>query len=228
VESRSRAQALILAGRVRVAGETVRAPDRPVRPGERLEVVEPAPYVSRGGEKLAPALDEFGVEVEGRVCADVGASTGGFTDVLLQRGAVRVYAVDVGRGLLHWRLRQDPRVVLMERVNARDLRAFPEAVSLLTVDVSFIGLEKVLPALVEAAPSSELVVLFKPQFQVRREEVGRGGVVRDEAAVAAALNRFRAWCAEHGVRVLGETRSALPGADGNRELLFHLRAGAAP
>jgi 23S rRNA (cytidine1920-2'-O)/16S rRNA (cytidine1409-2'-O)-methyltransferase len=224
-ESRSRAQALIIAGHVRVAGETVRAPDRPVGPDERLEVVAPAPYVSRGGEKLAPALDEFGVTAEGRVCADIGASTGGFTDVLLQRGAARVYAVDVGRGLLHWRLRQDPRVVVMERVNARDLRSLPEPVSLLTVDVSFIGLEKVLPALLEAAPGAELVVLFKPQFQVRRAEVGKGGVVRDEAAVAAALERFRAWCGEHGVEVLGETRSALPGASGNRELLLHLRAG---
>jgi 23S rRNA (cytidine1920-2'-O)/16S rRNA (cytidine1409-2'-O)-methyltransferase len=185
-------------------------------------VVQPAPYVSRGGEKLAPALDAFGVSAAGRVCADVGASTGGFTDVLLQRGAARVYAVDVGRGLLHWRLRQDPRVVLMERVNARALESFPEAVSLITVDVSFIGLEKVLPALRQAAPEAELVVLFKPQFQVGRSEVGKGGIVRDPAATAAALEWFRAWCAEHGFRVRGEVWSALPGADGNRELLLHL------
>src|SRR5205807_573357 len=135
-ESRSQAQALIMAGRVRVGGETVRAPDRRVRPEDRLEVTQPPPYVSRGGEKLAPALDEFGVAVAGRVCADVGASTGGFTDVLLQRGADRVYAVDVGRGLLHWSLRQNPRVVPMERVNARSLQSFPEPVSLVTVDVS--------------------------------------------------------------------------------------------
>jgi 23S rRNA (cytidine1920-2'-O)/16S rRNA (cytidine1409-2'-O)-methyltransferase len=211
-----------------VSGETVRAPDRPVGPDDHIEVVEPPPYVSRGGEKLAPALDEFAVEVEGRVCADIGASTGGFTDVLLQRGAARVYAVDVGWGLLHWRLRQDPRVVLMERVNARDLRSFPEPVSLVTVDVSFIGLEKVLPAIRRAASGAELVVLFKPQFQVRRGEVGKGGVVRDPAATAAALDRFRAWCAEHGLRVLGETWSALAGADGNRELLLHLRQEPAP
>jgi len=205
-----------------VGGETVRAADRRVRPDDRLEVVQPPPYVSRGGEKLAPALDVFGVEVEGRVCADVGASTGGFTDVLLQRGAARVYAVDVGRGLLHWRLRQDSRVVPMERVNARTLESFPEPVSLVTVDVSFIGLEKVLPALRRAAPGAELVVLFKPQFQVRRSEVGNGGIVRDQAAIAAALDRFRAWCAGDGWRVLGETPSALPGAGGNRELLLHL------
>jgi 23S rRNA (cytidine1920-2'-O)/16S rRNA (cytidine1409-2'-O)-methyltransferase len=221
-ESRSQAQALIMAGRVRVGGETVRAADRRVGPADRLEVVQPPPYVSRGGEKLAPALDVFGVSPEGRVCADIGASTGGFTDVLLQRGAVRVYAVDVGRGLLHWRLRQDPRVVLMERVNARALEGFPEPVSLVTVDVSFIGLEKVLPAVRQAAPDGELVVLFKPQFQVGRGEVGKGGIVRDQAAIDAALDRFRAWCAENGCLVLGETQSALPGADGNRELLLHL------
>jgi 23S rRNA (cytidine1920-2'-O)/16S rRNA (cytidine1409-2'-O)-methyltransferase len=213
-----------MAGRVRVGGETVRAPDRRVRPEDRLELIAPPQYVSRGGEKLAPALDAFGVPVAGRVCADVGASTGGFTDVLLQRGAARVYAVDVGRGLLHWRLRQDPRVVPMERVNARALEAFPEPVSLLTVDVSFIGLDKVLPALRRAAPGAELVVLFKPQFEVGRAEVGKGGVVRDPEAVARALDRFRAWCAENGFAVLGETWSALPGADGNRELLLHLRA----
>ena len=202
----------------------MRAADRRVRPEDRLEVVQPPPYVSRGGEKLAPALDAFGVPVADRVCADIGASTGGFTDVLLQRGATRVYAVDVGRGLLHWRLRQDARVVLMERVNARALEGFPEPVSLVTVDVSFIGLEKVLPAVRAAAPGAELVVLFKPQFQVGRAEVGKGGVVRDHAAVAGALARFRAWCAENGYGVLGETPSALPGADGNRELLLHLRA----
>jgi 23S rRNA (cytidine1920-2'-O)/16S rRNA (cytidine1409-2'-O)-methyltransferase len=211
-----------MAGRVRVAGETVRAADRRVRPGERLEVTRPPQYVSRGGEKLAPALDAFGVSPAGRVCADIGASTGGFTDVLLQRGAERVYAVDVGRGLLHWRIRQDPRVVVVERVNARALEPFPEPVSLVTVDVSFIGLEKVLPALRLAAPGAELVVLFKPQFQVGRGEVGKGGIVRDPAAVEAALGRFRGWCAGNGFAVLAEAPSALPGADGNRELLLHL------
>jgi 23S rRNA (cytidine1920-2'-O)/16S rRNA (cytidine1409-2'-O)-methyltransferase len=210
-----------------VAGETVRAPDRPVRPEDGLEVVAPPPYVSRGGEKLAPALDAFGVDPKGRVCADIGASTGGFTDVLLQRGAVRVYAVDVGRGLLHWRLRQNPQVIVMERVNARALESFPEPVSLVTVDVSFIGLEKVLPALGRAAaPAADFVVLFKPQFQVLRGEVGKGGVVRDERAVAAALARFREWCARADFALLGEAPSALPGADGNRELLLHLRAAS--
>ena len=222
-ESRAQAQALVLAGKVRVAGETVRRPDRSVEAPDQIEVVSPAPFVSRGGEKLAPALDTFRVDPAGRVCADVGASTGGFTDVLLQRGALRVYAVDVGRGLLHWRLRQDPRVVVMERVNARALEAFPEAVSLVTVDVSFIGLEKVLPAVRLAASGAELIVLFKPQFQVGRSEVGKGGVVRDPVAIASAVGRFRRWCEEHGFRVLGQTAAALPGADGNQEYFLHLK-----
>jgi 23S rRNA (cytidine1920-2'-O)/16S rRNA (cytidine1409-2'-O)-methyltransferase len=220
--SRAQAQALILAGKVRVAGETVRRPDRSVRTAAEVEVVAQPPFVSRGGEKLAPALDTFGVDPAGRVCADVGASTGGFTDVLLQRGAARVYALDVGRGLLHWRLRQDPRVVVMERVNARELESFPEPVSLVTVDVSFIGLEKVLPAVRRAAPGAQLVVLFKPQFQVGRREVGKGGVVRDAAAIARSLDRFRGWCVEQGFAVVGETPAALPGAEGNQEYLLHL------
>ena len=220
--SREEAQALILAGKVRVAGETIRRPDRELRAGEAPELAPVAPYVSRGGQKLAPALDAFGIRVEGRVCADVGASTGGFTDVLLQRGAARVYAVDVGRGLLHWRLRQDPRVVPMERTNARHLEAFPEPVSLIVVDVSFIGLTAVLPALRRAAPGSELVVLFKPQFEVDRRWVGEGGVVRDQAVVESALAGFRSWCGENGFAVVGEAPSELPGAAGNREILHHL------
>lgn len=224
VPSRSQAQALIMAGKVKVAGETVRRPDRQLRPGEAIELVTPAPWVSRGGAKLAPALDAFGVSVQGRVCADIGASTGGFTDVLLQRGAVRVYAVDVGRGLLHGRLREDPRVVSLEGVNARYLTGFPEPISLVVVDVSFIGLEKVLPAVRRAAPEAELVVLFKPQFQVGRGRVGKGGVVRDPVLIEEARAAFRSWCAANGFQVLGEVPSALPGARGNQEWLLHLRA----
>ena len=158
----------------------------------------------------------------GRVCADVGASTGGFTDVLLRRGAARVYALDVGRGLLHWRLRQDPRVVTMERINARDIQSFPEAVSLVTMDLSFIGLEKVLPAIRMAAPEADVVALFKPQFQVERGQVGKGGIVRDEAAVGAAMQRFRQWCAGSGYLVKAEVPAAISGADGNREIFVHL------
>ena len=222
VESRERAQALILAGKVRVAGETVRRPDRSVSVAASISVEAGPDYASRGALKLAPALERFGVDPSGRICADIGASTGGFTDVLLRRGAHRVYAIDVGRGLIHWRLRQDPRVVVIERVNARVLESFPEPVSLIVVDVSFIGLEKVLPALLRAAPRAEVVALFKPQFQVGRSEVGKGGIVRDPVAVEAALARFRGWCATNGYVVRAEAPSEVMGAEGNREIFLDL------
>jgi 23S rRNA (cytidine1920-2'-O)/16S rRNA (cytidine1409-2'-O)-methyltransferase len=221
-ESRERAQALILAGKVRVRGETVRSPARSVSDDAPIAVDAEPGYASRGALKLAPALDAFGVDPHGRVCADIGASTGGFTDILLRRGAEKVYAVDVGRGLLHWRLRQDPRVVVIERVNARDLQAFPEPVSLVVIDVSFISLEKVLPAMRHAAPGAELVALFKPQFEVGRAEVGKGGIVRDETAIAGALARFREWCGPNGYAVRDEAPSEVSGAEGNREIFVHL------
>jgi 23S rRNA (cytidine1920-2'-O)/16S rRNA (cytidine1409-2'-O)-methyltransferase len=225
-ESRERAQALIMAGKVRVAGETVRRPDRTVADGSPVSVDSDPDFASRGALKLGPALDRFGVDPGGLVCADIGASTGGFTDVLLRRGAARVYALDVGRGLLHWRLRQDQRVVVIERVNAREMEAFPERVALVVVDVSFIGLEKVLPAITRAAPGAPVVALFKPQFQVERGEVGKGGIVRDEAAVQRALNRFREWCEANGLAVVAEAPSELPGTEGNREIFVHLRPAA--
>lgn len=222
IESRQRAQALILAGKVQVSGETVRRPDRAVRDDDVITVDETPGYASRGALKLAPALDRFEVDPQGRVCADIGASTGGFTDVLLRRGALKVYAIDVGRGLIHWRLRQDPRVIVIERVNARELESFPEPVSLIVVDVSFISLEKVLPALRRAGPAAELVALFKPQFEVGRAEVGKGGIVRDQAAIDAALQRFREWCSANGYKVAGEAPSEITGAGGNQEFLLHL------
>lgn len=225
-ESRERAQALILAGKVRVGGETVRRPDRAVSEDASISVESEPGYASRGALKLAPALDAFGVDPAGRVCADIGASTGGFTDILLRRDAARVYAVDVGRGLLHWRLRQDPRVVVIERTNARDLQGFPEPVNLVVVDVSFISLEKVLPAIRRAAPVAEVVALFKPQFEVGRGDVGKGGIVRDMAAVDAALDRFRQWCHENGYTVVAEAASEVAGAEGNREIFVHLRIAA--
>jgi len=221
-ESRERAQALIIAGKVRVAGETVRRPDRAVADDAPISVESDPGYASRGALKLGPALDRFGVDPAGRTCADIGASTGGFTDVLLRRGATKVFALDVGRGLLHWRLRQDPRVVVIERVNARDMETFPEPVSLVVIDVSFIGLEKVLPAVGRAAPGAEIVALFKPQFQVERGSVGKGGIVRDAAAIEASLRGFRSWCAENGFAVRAEAGSEVPGADGNREIFVHL------
>jgi 23S rRNA (cytidine1920-2'-O)/16S rRNA (cytidine1409-2'-O)-methyltransferase len=221
-ESRERAQALIIAGRVRVRGETERRPDRTVRDGDDVTVDTGQDWASRGALKLGPALERFGIDPLGRVCADIGASTGGFTDVLLRRGAATVYAIDVGRGLIHWRLRQDPRVVVVERVNARELEGFPEPVSLIVVDVSFIGLEKVLPALRAAAASAEVVALFKPQFQVAREDVGKGGIVRDAAAIQGALARVKSWCGSNGYSVRAEAPSEVAGAGGNREIFLHL------
>jgi 23S rRNA (cytidine1920-2'-O)/16S rRNA (cytidine1409-2'-O)-methyltransferase len=222
IESRQRAQALILAGKVQVSGETERRPDRKVRDDEVITVDEAPSYASRGALKLGPALEKFGVDPSGRVCADIGASTGGFTDVLLRRGASKVYAIDVGRGLIHWRLRQDPRVVVIERTNARTLDSFPEPVGLMVVDVSFISLEKVLPALREAGPSAEVVALFKPQFEVGRTEVGKGGIVRDADVIEAAVVRFRTWCDANGYTVVAEAPSEVAGAEGNREIFFHL------
>ena len=221
-ESRERARALILAGKVKVSGETVRRPDRNVRDGAVITVDQTEQYASRGALKLAPALDEFRVDPQGRVCADIGASTGGFTDVLLRRGATRVFAVDVGRGLLHWRLRQDPRVVVIERTNARGLESFPEPVGLVVIDVSFIGLSKVLPAVRRAAPDAEVVALFKPQFEVGRADVGEGGIVRNQAAIERGLVAFRTWCEANGYEVLADAPSRVAGADGNREIFVHL------
>jgi 23S rRNA (cytidine1920-2'-O)/16S rRNA (cytidine1409-2'-O)-methyltransferase len=222
-ESRERAQALILAGKVRVAGETVRRPDRTVSEDAPIAVDAEPGYASRGALKLAPALERFGVDPAGRVCADIGASTGGFTDVLLRRGAAKVYAIDVGRGLLHWRLRQDPRVVVIERVNARELDALPEPVSLVVVDVSFISLEKILPAVRRAAPGAEVIALFKPQFEVGRADVGKGGIVRSGSAVEASLARFRDWCATNAFTVAAEAPSQVAGAEGNQEFFFQLQ-----
>ena len=221
-ESRERAQALILAGKVKVAGETERRPDRSVSDDASISVEVGPDFASRGALKLGPALDRFHVDPQGRICADIGASTGGFTDVLLRRGALKVFAIDVGRGLIHWRLRQDPRVVVIERVNARDLDAFPEPVSLIVVDVSFISIEKVLPAMRRAAPDAEVVVLFKPQFEVGRADVGKGGIVRDAVAIEGALRRFRDWCDGNGYSVAGEAASEVTGAAGNQEFFLHL------
>ena len=221
-ESRERAQALILAGKVKVSGETERRPDRAVSDDASISVESGPDFASRGALKLGPALDHFHIDPQGRVCADIGASTGGFTDVLLRRGATKVYAIDVGRGLIHWRLRQDPRVVVIERVNARALDAFPESISLIVVDVSFISLEKVLPALRRAAPEAEACVLFKPQFEVGRVDVGKGGIVRDQVVVEAALKKFRDWCSGNGYEVKGETPSEVTGAHGNQEFFLRL------
>jgi 23S rRNA (cytidine1920-2'-O)/16S rRNA (cytidine1409-2'-O)-methyltransferase len=224
IDSRHRAQALLLAGEVRVDGETVTKPGALFPPGVEVEVLSRPPFVSRGGEKLDHALSVFGIDVAGLTCVDVGASTGGFTDCLLQRGARRVYAVDVGYGELDYRLRADDRVVVMERTNARNLALLPEACDLATFDVAFIGVEKVIPAVRRSLrPGAGLVVLVKPQFQGRRDEVGKNGVVRDPLTHAIILGRTIAWVVNNHLRLRGLTASPLLGPAGNREFFLHLQ-----
>jgi 23S rRNA (cytidine1920-2'-O)/16S rRNA (cytidine1409-2'-O)-methyltransferase len=227
-ESRTRAQALIMAGLV-FSGETrldksgvTLAPDAPleVRGADH-------PWVSRGGVKLAHGLDHFRIDPAGAVALDVGASTGGFTDVLLTRGARRVYAVDVGHGQLAWKLRQDPRVAVLERTNARRLTEaeVPEPPDILVCDASFIGLETVLPAsLALAKPGAHLIALIKPQFEVGKERVGKGGVVRDPVLHREVCDRIARWLEnEVGWQVGGLTESPILGPEGNKEFLIHAR-----
>jgi 23S rRNA (cytidine1920-2'-O)/16S rRNA (cytidine1409-2'-O)-methyltransferase len=224
VPSRQRAQAMVRAGLVRVAGEVADRPDQLVNPSVSIEVEGVKGYVSRGGEKLAAALDAFGVDPAGRVCLDVGASTGGFTDVLLQRGAARVITVDVGYGQLAWSLRQDPRVTVLERINIRYLDRLPVPADLAVIDVSFISLRLALPRVRELlSPPGEVVALVKPQFEVGKGAVGKGGIVRDPAQHEQVLNELGRFAAELGYEVAGQIPSPLLGAKGNREFLMYLR-----
>jgi 23S rRNA (cytidine1920-2'-O)/16S rRNA (cytidine1409-2'-O)-methyltransferase len=225
VDSRERAARHILAGEVLVDGERVDKAGALVATTGEVELRGRSPYVSRGGEKLAHALEHFRVKVAGRICLDVGASTGGFTDCLLQRGAARVYAVDVGTAQLDAKLRKDPRVLVFEQTNARalDPRIFPERPSLAVVDVSFISLEKVLPSVFGAlATRGDTIALVKPQFEVGREAVGKGGVVRDPQQHRAAVARLARYSVLRGWHVLGVTASPLRGPKGNREFFLHL------
>jgi 23S rRNA (cytidine1920-2'-O)/16S rRNA (cytidine1409-2'-O)-methyltransferase len=224
-ESRARAQALIMAGLVFSGDRRLDKPGMLLEEDTALAVKgRDHPWVSRGGLKLAHALDRFGIDPAGLVCLDVGASTGGFTDVLLSRDAARVYAVDVGRGQLAWKLRVDPRVVLIERVNVRDLtRALiTEPIDLVVCDVSFISLTLALPAaLTLAAPGARLVALIKPQFEAGRAQVGRGGIIRDPDVRREVCERISAWvAAQPGWRVEGLIDSPIAGADGNLEYLL--------
>ncbi len=231
-DSRTRAQALVLAGKVRVGqGDAARLDRKPgdlVDTGTPVAVTEPEPFVSRGGHKLAAALDAFGIEAAGLVALDAGASTGGFTDVLLQRGARRVYAVDVGRGQLADSLRRDPRVVSMERTNARELSAttLPEPVDLAVVDVSFISLRLVLAPIATTFRDRPvaIVALVKPQFEVGKGEA-KGGVVRDPVAHRAVLERVTAQAREIGLGARDVIASPILGPEGNREFLVHLASG---
>ena len=233
VESRTRAQALILAGKVFSGTRRVEKAGQVVPADAALEVRgQDHPWVSRGGMKLDHALSHFALSPEGRVCLDIGASTGGFSDVLLARGAARVHAVDVGYGQLAWQLRRDPRVVVHERVNARHLAAatIGEPVAALVCDASFISLATILPApLALCAPGAWAVALIKPQFEAGPDAVGKGGVVRDPAVHAAVCARVCDWwAAQPGWRVLGVTESPITGPEGNREFLIAAQRDPAP
>lgn len=224
--SRAQARAAIEAGKVSVEGAAALKPGQPVTAAARIEAAAAHPWVSRGALKLEHALRVFGIEPAGRACLDVGASTGGFTEVLLSRGARKVVAVDVGQGQLHSKLKSDPRVVSLESTNARDLtaHALGEPPSLIVCDASFIGLSKVLSRPLElAAPEAILVGLFKPQFEVGPAHVGKGGIVSDEAAVTRAAGALETWLTSRGWPVGQWTPSPIAGGDGNAESLFYCR-----
>lgn len=224
VSSRERAQAMVRAGLVMVEGQTADRPDRLVDPAIGLALRDSTSYVSRGGEKLAAALDAFGLPVAGRAGLDVGASTGGFTDVLLRRGAASVIAVDVGYGQLAWALRQDPRVTVLERVNIRYLERLPAPADLAVIDVSFISLRHVLPPVRKLLTTpADVIALVKPQFEVGKGAVGKGGIVRDADQHQGVLRALRDFAAGSGYEVVSETPSPILGAKGNREFFLHLR-----
>lgn len=226
-ESRERARSLILSGSVLVDGKKVEKAGAQVPQDAEIVLLGPAsPYVGRGGTKLEAALDAFRPDLSGKVAIDVGASTGGFTDCLLQRGTARVYAVDVGYGQLAWRLRQDPRVIVLERSNIRTLpaEAIPEPVDLATIDVSFISLEKVIPAVLPfLRPRGEIIALVKPQFEVGKGEVGRGGIVRSPEKHQSVLNRIFSQAPIWGLEIGGSIPSPILGQKGNAEFLVYFR-----
>ena len=222
-ESREKARALILAGQVLVDGQAAGKAGHAISLESRLELLERLPYVSRAGRKLEAALDRFVIDVSGRTCLDVGASTGGFTDCLLQRGARRVFALDVGSGQLDWKLRNDPRVVVKEAVNARYLTPgdIGEPADLVTCDVSFISVTLILPALVRLLkPAGVMIILVKPQFEAGRRQVGKGGIVKDPALHAAVCARVEAAVRGCGFQT-AIMDSPIQGAEGNREFLLY-------
>jgi 23S rRNA (cytidine1920-2'-O)/16S rRNA (cytidine1409-2'-O)-methyltransferase len=220
-ESRATAQRLVMAGQVRVEGQPVSKPSQRVDPGQEIRI-DPGPrFVSRGGEKLAHALEAFSIDVETKICADVGASTGGFTDCLLQHGAARVYALDVGRGILHWRVRQDERVVVMEGVNARYQDRLPEPIEIAVIDAAFISLELLLPVVRGwLSERGQVVALIKPQFEAGREAVGRSGVIRDPEIHRQVVEKVLVASSATGLVPQGLLRSPLTGPKGNAEFLL--------
>ena len=222
-ENQKIAQALIIAGEVTVSGKIITKPGTLVDESIELKLAEKLPYVSRGGIKLAHALDEFKLDVTSLTAMDVGASTGGFTDCLLQRGASRVYAVDVGYGQLDYKLRQNSKVVVMERVNAHYPFSLPEKVNIATIDLSFISVTQVIPNVIDhLAQPGYIIVLFKPQFEARRQEVGKGGIIKDLQVHALVLGRFIIWATNHDLRLRGLVASPILGAEGNKEFLIFL------
>lgn len=221
-ESRSQAQRLVMAGQVRANGQVVPKASNLLPDEISLEVIKGPRYVSRGGEKLEAGLEQFAVDPAGSVCADVGSSTGGFTDCLLQHGAAKVYAIDVGKGQLHWKLRQDPRVVVMEETNARNVSELPEKVSLVTIDASFISVKTLLPGIkVWLDEKGQLIALIKPQFEAGRQEASRGeGVIRDPEIHRRILSDVLGFTQQNGFGLLGLIRSPLVGPKGNVEFLL--------
>jgi 23S rRNA (cytidine1920-2'-O)/16S rRNA (cytidine1409-2'-O)-methyltransferase len=229
-ESRERAQRAIMAGEVRVGDRTVSKSSELVKLDAPISVAAQAQYVSRGALKLAGALEHFAIDAAGRVALDIGASTGGFTDCLLQRGAQKVYAVDVGQGQLAWKLRHDPRVVVLEKVNARFLSReyIPEVVDLCVIDVSFISLTLILPRAFDLVSDKGVVLaLIKPQFELQRNQVGRGGVVRDPALHRKAQQKIVSFATAANYQVVGVAPSTITGADGNQEFFICLRKPSA-
>jgi 23S rRNA (cytidine1920-2'-O)/16S rRNA (cytidine1409-2'-O)-methyltransferase len=224
VDSREKGQRLIMAGEVLIADRVADKPGMQVASDAVIRIRQPLPYVSRGGLKLAAALDQFDVPVAGAICADVGASTGGFTDCLLQRGAARVYAIDVGYGQLDWKVRSDPRVVVMDRTNARFVTSLPEPIDVATIDASFISLRLILPSVLQwLRADAHVVALIKPQFEAGRERVGKGGVVRDVAVWAEVIRSVWQSALELGGYPIDVIRSPIEGPAGNVEFLIWLR-----
>ena len=235
-ESRSKSQAIIMAGQVRVDGQVVIKPATAVPGDSQIDLDAGPPYVSRGGEKLEHALIQFGLPVNGLICADVGSSTGGFSDCLFQHGAAKVYAIDVGKGILHWKIRTDPRVVVMEETNARYLEFLPEAVNLVTIDASFISLKILLPVVKKWFITSSshgadqvhgtIIALIKPQFEAGRKETANGrGVIRDPNVHRIVLNDILLYARNEGFRIRGLIKSPLTGPKGNIEFLVWLEVG---
>jgi 23S rRNA (cytidine1920-2'-O)/16S rRNA (cytidine1409-2'-O)-methyltransferase len=222
--TRAKAQALIMAGEVRVNGEPAQKAGMSVAFDAEIEVAEPLPYVSRGGYKLAGALEEFDIDLTGATCADVGACTGGFSDVMLQQGAARIYAIDVGYGQLAWKIRQNPKVEVLERTNARYLDSLPEPINFVSIDVSFISLRLILPAVKKwLADQYNIVALIKPQFEAGRKQVGKGGIVKDPDVHRQVLEEILTWCVENELYPANLSTSSITGTDGNVEFLVWLQ-----